>query len=145
MSKNSPIFLTMKMTFNLNNICYEVKIDDNTIKDNATVTSSNFSRNGGTIRFWTSFIAKHYGKITNNRFDTVVFSMTLDLTCAFEVIILPNKRVMALFHHFFSPFVHIPEISQKAHNTTTSRTPVPCILQILTTFNSYSGRPNMGL
>ena len=71
--------------------------------------------------------------------------MLLHLTCAFEVITLPNERVLALFHHFFLQFLHIVEIDQKAHNTTTSRPPVPCILQILTTFNLYSGRPRVGL
>ena len=70
--------------------------------------------------------------------------MTLHLTCAFKVITLPNERVMALFH-FFLQFLHIAEIDQKAHNTTTSRPPVPCILQILTTFNLCSGRPRVGL
>ena len=68
--------------------------------------------------------------------------MTLHLTCAFLV---PNERVLALFHHFFLQFLHIIEIGQKAHNTTNSRSPVPCILQILTSFNLYSGRPGMGL
>ena len=71
--------------------------------------------------------------------------MLLHLTCAFEVITLPNERVTALFHHFFLQFWHIVEIDQKVHNTTTSRPPVPCILQILTTFNLYSGRPGVGL
>ena len=71
--------------------------------------------------------------------------MLLHLTCAFEVTTLPNERVTALFHHFFLQFRHIVEIDQKAHNTTMSRPPVPCILQILTTFNLYSGRPRMGL
>ena len=58
---------------------------------------------------------------------------------------LPNERVIALFHHFFLQFRHIVEIGQKVHNTTTSRPPVPCILQILTTFNLYSGRARVGL
>ena len=71
--------------------------------------------------------------------------MALHLTCAFEVITLPNERVIALSHHFFSQFLHIVEIGQKAHNATTSRPPVQCILQILTTFNLYSGRPRVGL
>ena len=71
--------------------------------------------------------------------------MTLHLTCAFQVITLPNERVIALFHHFFLQFLHIVEIDQNAHNTTTSRPPVPCISQILTTFNLYSGRPKVGL
>ena len=71
--------------------------------------------------------------------------MLLHLTCAFEVITLSNERVIALFHHFFLQFRHIVEIDQKAHNTTTSRALVPCILQILTTFNLYSGRPGVGL
>ena len=67
--------------------------------------------------------------------------MLLHLICAFEVIKLPNERVIVLFHHFFLQFQHIVEINQKAHNTTTSRPSVPCILKILTTFNFYSGRP----
>ena len=70
--------------------------------------------------------------------------MTLHLTCAFQVVTLPNERVIALFH-FFLQFLHIVEIDLKAHNTTTSRPPVPCILQILTAFNLYSGRPRVGL
>ena len=69
--------------------------------------------------------------------------MILHLTCAFEVIKLPKERVIALFHHFLLQFLHVVEISQKAYNTTTSRPSVPCILQILTTFNLYSGRPRV--
>ena len=72
--------------------------------------------------------------------------MTLHLTCAFQVIKLPNERVIALYyHHFFLQFLHIVEIGQNAHSTTTSRPPVPPISRILTTFNLYSGRPRMGL
>ena len=71
--------------------------------------------------------------------------MLLHLTCAFKVITLPNERVIELFHHFFSQVRHIVEIDQKAHNITTSRPPVPCILQMLTTFNLYSGRRRVGL
>ena len=71
--------------------------------------------------------------------------MLLHLTCAFEVITLPNERVIALFDHFFLQFQHIIEIDLKACYTTTSRPPVPCILQILKTFNLYSGRPRVGL
>ena len=52
---------------------------------------------------------------------------------------------MVLFHHFFLQFLHIAEIGQKTHNTTNSRLPVPCISQILATFNLYSGRTRMGL
>ena len=71
--------------------------------------------------------------------------MTLHPTYAFYVITMPNERVIAFFHHFFLQFLYIVEIDQKAHNTTTLRLPVPCILQILTTFNLYSGRPRVGL
>ena len=71
--------------------------------------------------------------------------MLLHLTCASEVITFPNERVIALFHHFFLQFQLFIEINQKVHNTTTSRPPVPCILQILTTFNLCSGRPRVGL
>ena len=70
--------------------------------------------------------------------------MLLHLTCAFEVITLPNERVMAHFHHFFLQFRLFVEIDQKANNTRTSRPPVPCILQILTAFNLYS-RPRVDL
>ena len=41
-----PIFLTMNMTF---------KINDNTTKDNVTVTSPNISQNNGKIRFFEDF------------------------------------------------------------------------------------------
>ena len=71
--------------------------------------------------------------------------MTLHLTCAFQVITLPNERVIGLFHHFFLQFLNIVEIDQKAHTITTSRPPVPCILQKLTTSNLNSGRPRVGL
>ena len=71
--------------------------------------------------------------------------MTLHITCAFQVITLTDERVIALFHDFFLQFLHIVEIDQKAHNTITSRPPVSYILQILTTFNLYSGRPGVGL
>ena len=71
--------------------------------------------------------------------------MALHLTCAIEVITLPSERVIVLFHHFFLQFLHIVEIGQKAHNTTTSTPSDPCILQILTTFNLYSGRSRVGL
>ena len=63
--------------------------------------------------------------------------MTLLLTCAFQVIKVPNERVIALFHYFFLQFLHIAE-SVKHHNF---KTPVPVISQILTTFNLYYDRP----
>ena len=71
--------------------------------------------------------------------------MLLHLTCGCEVITLPNESIIALFHHFFLQFRHIVEIDQKAHNNTTSSPPVLCLLQILITFNLYSGRPRVGL
>ena len=52
---------------------------------------------------------------------------------------------LTLFHPFFLQFVRIAEIGQKVNNTTTSRPPVPYILQILTTFNLYSGKPRVSL
>ena len=58
---------------------------DNTIKDNVTVTSSNFSRNDGTIRILTYFLAKNHGKLTTedkNLYNSAA-SMTVHLTCAF--------------------------------------------------------------
>ena len=115
------------------------------MKDNVTVTSSIFSQNDGTIRISTHFLAKNHSKLLIEDINLIqyVASMLLHLTCAFEVITLPNERVIALFYHFFLQFRHIIEIDQQAHNTTTSRPPVPCILQILTTFNLYSGRPRV--
>ena len=71
--------------------------------------------------------------------------MTLHITYAFEVILLPNERVMALFNHFFLQFVHIAEIGQKAYNATISRPPFACFSQISINFNLHSGRPRMGL
>ena len=71
--------------------------------------------------------------------------MTLNLSCASEVIILLNKRVIALLYHFFLLYVHIAEIGQKVRNTITSRPPVPCTSQILTTFNLYFDRARMSL
>ena len=108
--------------------------------------SSNFSQNNGTIKILTHFLAKNHSKLPmeNKNLISSVASVTLHLSCAFEIIKFPNKRVIALFHHFFLQFLHIFEISGKAHNTTTSRPPVPCILQILRTFNLYSGRPLVG-
>ena len=38
--------------------------------------------------------------------------MTLHLTCAFQVIKLPNERVVALFIIFFLQFLRIAEIDQ---------------------------------
>ena len=59
------------MTFNLDKFWYGVRqyqgkivkdIQDNTIKDNVTVMSSNFSRNDGTIRILTHFLEKNHSK-----------------------------------------------------------------------------------
>ena len=62
----------MKMTLNLNKFWHEarqyqpdfVKNRDNPIKDNVTVTSSNFSRNDGTIRSLTHFLVRNHSKST---------------------------------------------------------------------------------
>ena len=117
--------------------------------------------------------------------------MTLDISCALQVIKFPNEIVIALLHQFslqflhvdevgeekncsklpitnkiiytismtiyltavalfyhflslFITFLHIIEIGQKGYNTRTLIPPVPCILQILATFNLYSGGPRMG-
>ena len=62
----------MKMAFKLYEIyCWRrqyqdtlpSKIDENTIKDNITVTSSNFIQNNGTIRILTHFMAKTHSKL----------------------------------------------------------------------------------
>ena len=42
--------------------------------------------------------------------------------------------------HFFLQFLHIAEISKRVHNSRTLIPPVPCISQILPTFNLYSGK-----
>ena len=63
----------MKMTFNRNKFWHEVrwyqgefvkKIHDNTIKDNVTVMSSNYSQNNGMIRILTHLLAKNDSKLT---------------------------------------------------------------------------------
>ena len=55
------------------------------------------------------------------------------------------KELLHFFIIIFLQFLHIVEIGQKAHDTKTSRPPVPCVLQILTTFNLYSDRPRVCL
>ena len=73
--------------------------------------------------------------------------MTLRVSCAFEVIKWPNERVNSTFSSLFltiSTYI-IVEIGEKAHNTTASRPPVPCTLQILTIFNLHYGGPRVGL
>ena len=67
--------------------------------------------------------------------------MILGITCAFEAIVLTNKKVRALF----LTISIIAEISQKVHNTRTLIPPVQCMSQILTTFNLYSGIAMVGL
>ena len=66
-------------------------------------------------------MAKNHSKLPKTDKSLVQWSCLYDfnLSCAFEVITLANKRVKALFHHFFLQFVHMAEISQKAHSTTT--------------------------
>ena len=106
--KSWPIFLTMKTTFNLNKSWHEVryyqdkfakKIHDNTIKVNIAVTSSNLSRNDGTIRILIHFLVKNQSKLPIAD-KNLILSITLHLTCAFQVIELRNERVLALFHQF---------------------------------------------
>ena len=52
------------------------------------------------------FQTKFFGLYIN------LYFTTLHLTCSFQDIKLPNKRVIALFHHFFLQFFHIAEIGQ---------------------------------
>ena len=68
-------------------------------------------------------------------------SMILGITGAFEVMMLPDKKVRALFLTIFT----ITEISLKVHNTRTLIPLVQCMSQILTTFNLYSCRAVVGL
>ena len=37
----------------------------------------------------------------------MVVSMTLHISCVFQVSKVPNERVVAIFHHFFLQFLHI--------------------------------------
>ena len=118
------------------------KIHYNTVKDKVTVTLSNFSQNDGTIRILAHFLAKNHSKLPIADKNLILWCcFTLHLTCAFQVIKLPNERVIALFHHFFLQFLHI---SLKSVKQLNFKTPVLCISQILTNFNLYSGRPRMG-
>ena len=68
-------------------------------------------------------------------------SMILGITGAFEVIMLANKKVIALFLTIST----IAEISQKVHNTRTLIPPFQCMLKILTTSSLHSGRAMVGL
>ena len=101
--KSSPIFLIMKMTFNLNKVWHGVrkyqsefvkKIYDNKIKDNVTLTSSNFNQTDGTIRILTHFLAKNHSnlQIADKICYCSVACITLRLTCAFQVIKLKNEK-----------------------------------------------------
>ena len=79
------------------------------------MTSSNFSQNDGTIRILTHFLAKNHSKLpiaSTKIWYCSVVSITLELTCALQVIKLSNERVIALFHYFFLQFSHIAEICQ---------------------------------
>ena len=67
--------------------------------------------------------------------------MILGITCAFEAIMLPDKKVRSLLLTIST----ITEIRQKVHFTRTLITPVQCMSHILTTFNMYSGRAMVGL
>ena len=66
--------------------------------------------------------------------------MTLHLTCAFEVVKVPNERIIALFLTFSYNFY----ILLKKLITPQLQEP-PCILELLTTFSLYSSRPRIGL
>ena len=56
------------------------------------MTSSNFTLNDGTIWILTHFMLKHRYHKQNG-----VVSMILRVTCAFEVIMMPDEKVIALF------------------------------------------------
>ena len=90
------------MTFHLNQIGGEkciIKIhyrkifDDNTMKE----MCSSFSRNNGTIRILTYFIDKNHGKllITDKILIQYNFVHDAHLSCTFDVIIVPNEKVIA--------------------------------------------------
>ena len=71
--------------------------------------------------------------------------MTLHLICAFQAIIVPDKRAAVFFHYFFLQIPQIAEIRRKANKTTTPRPPVRYISQTLTSFELYSCEARMGL
>ena len=75
-----------------------------TIKDNVTVTSSNFSLNDRTDKDFDPFLPK-----TTVKYCSVVSITSVHLICAFQVI---NIRIITLFHHFFLQFLHITKIGQ---------------------------------
>ena len=96
------------------------------------------------IRILTDFVTKNLSKLllTNKAFDTVVLFLWLALL---KSLFCLTKKLWCFFITFFLQFLHIAEISQKAHNIRTLKPPVPCVSQILTTFNLYSGRAGMVL
>ena len=51
------------------------KIQDNTIKDNVKVTSSNFGRNDGTIRILTCCLVKNHSKIPDRVYVIALFTL----------------------------------------------------------------------
>ena len=61
--------------------------DDNTVIDNVTVTSSNFSQSNEMIRIMIHLMTKNHGKLPITDISVI---QTLHLTCSFEVIILPT-------------------------------------------------------
>ena len=68
-------------------------------------------------------------------------SVTLHLTCAFQVIKLPIERVIALFNYSFLQFLHIAE----SVNHQNFKYPFPGHFTNIDNFNLYSDRPSMGL
>ena len=77
----------------------------------------------------TYFLAKTHSKLP------IEDKLLIQYCCSYEPVLLKSLNcLMKELYHIFLQFLHIVEIGQKAHNTTTSRPPVSCILQILTTF-----------
>ena len=103
----------MKMTFNLNKIWYGVrlyqdilakKIDDSTIKDSVTVTSSNFSGNNRAIRILTHFTDKNHSKlpITDKNFS---YNLYMSLKSVKKHITPQYQNPLSLAFHKYWQFL----------------------------------------
>ena len=66
-------------------------------------------------------------------------------SCVFEVIILPNKKVVTLFFLLCLAISTYCWNCPKMHDAGTLTHPVPSMSQILTTFNLYPGGARIGL
>ena len=72
---------------------FQKNFRDNKIKDNVTVTSSNFSRNNRTTRILAHFMVKNHSKLPIKKQHFDIVSVTLHLKSVHSVLAhLDNKK-----------------------------------------------------